>query len=99
MLHNRTGPSRLRRNALNLTPGVTSILGFVYAAASGCNHMVRIARINVDGEDVGIINDPVLDRFPRLAAVGGLVRQVPGPRVNDIRGTRIDRQRLDMYKT
>src|SRR6185369_14574965 len=61
--------SRLRRNALHLAPALTRGLTLVDTAARRSDDVVRIARIDVDRKDVGIVDHSVSDRLPRLTTV------------------------------
>src|ERR1051325_2529702 len=58
--------------------------------------MIRIARVDIDRKDVGIVDDAVLDVSPGLTAVGRFIRQIPGARVDGVDSSRIDGQRLDV---
>src|SRR6185295_9775871 len=96
MLKDRARTAGLRWNALNLFPSLAGCLTFVNATARGSDDVIGIARIDVNREYVGIINDPGLNGFPSLAAVGRLIWKIPGSRVDDVRGSRIDGERLNM---
>src|SRR5919205_1107409 len=69
MLQDGACAARLRRNALNLTPALTACLALVDTAAGRSNNVIWIAWIDIDREDVGVVNDSVLDRIPGLPTV------------------------------
>src|SRR5258705_2524342 len=69
VLHDCSSPARLGRNSLNFAPTLTSRLAFVDPATSGSNDVVGIARINIDGKDVRVINYAILDGPPGLSSV------------------------------
>ena len=92
MLKDRARTAGLRWNALNLFPTFTGCFAFVDSTARGSDDVIWIARIDINRENVGIINDPSLNGFPGLATVGRFVWKIPGSRIDDVRGSRIDRE-------
>ena len=96
MLKDRAGAPRLRGNTLHLVPALAGIPSVIDATASRGDHMIGITRIDIDGEDVGIVDDTVLNYSPGAATVRGFIGKVPGPCVDRIRVAGIDCQRLDM---
>ena len=60
MLHDGACASRLGWNTLHLLPALTSSLAFIDSATCRGNDVVGIARIDIDGKDVGIIDDASL---------------------------------------
>ncbi len=69
MLKYRARPARLRRNALHFAPAITAVLALIDTTARRSNDVVWITRIDVDGEDIGIVDHSVLDHVPGLTAV------------------------------
>src|ERR1041384_1404539 len=61
--------ARLRRNSLHFSPTIAGVLAFVDTAAGGSDDVIWITWIDVDGKEVGIVNDSVLHRLPALPAV------------------------------
>src|SRR5690348_11269902 len=99
MLQDRARASRLRRNTLHLAPAITSVLTLVDTTASRGNDVVRVARIDVDGEDVGVVDDAVLDGRPRLSTVHRFIRQIECAGVNRVGCAWIYRERLDVNQS
>src|SRR5215510_4879491 len=64
MLQDGARAARLRRNTLDLAPALTRGLAFVDAAARRSNYVIGIVRIDINREDVGVVDDAVLDRLP-----------------------------------
>ena len=92
MLQDGARSSRLRRNSLHLSPVVARIASLVDAAASRGDDVVVIARVNVDGKDIRVVNDPVPNGLPGLSAIRCLVGKVPRAGINDIGAARVDGQ-------
>src|SRR6266478_6199538 len=80
-------------------PAISGIPRLIDPAAGRCDYVTRIPRIKIDGKDIGIVDDAVLDNPPGLAAISGLVRKIPGAGIDDVRVMRVDCQRFDMHKT
>src|SRR2546427_13218608 len=99
MLEDGARSSRLRRNALHLSPVVAGSASLVDAATSGSDDVVVIARVNVDGKDIRVVNDSVLNGLQRLSAIRRLVGKVPGAGINDIGAARVDGERFDMNQS
>src|SRR5207253_5299750 len=57
VLQDRSGATRLRRNSLNLVPVFSTVRRFVNAAARRSYDVIRISRIEIDGENIRIIDD------------------------------------------
>jgi hypothetical protein len=58
--------------------------------------VVGVGLVDLDGEDVRVVDDAGLRDAPRLAAVGGLVGQIPGAGVDDVGVARVYGERLDV---
>src|SRR5437016_1837349 len=99
MLHDGACATRLGGYALHLSPLIAGSARLVNATAGRRNYVIVIERIDVDSEDVGIVNDAVLNVAPGASTVSRLVRKIPGAGIDDIGIERIDRQRLDMDQT
>ncbi len=76
MLQDGARPSRLRWNSLHFAPTVAAVSGFIDSAAGGHDYVIRIARIDIDRENIGVVDDAILDASPGLSAIRRLVRQV-----------------------
>src|SRR5437660_6021458 len=94
MLQDGARTARLRWNPLNLVPVLSSIPRVIDSATSRRNYVIRIAWIDVNGKDIRIIDDAVLNNPPGPASVRGLVRKPPCTGIDHVRVARIDRQRF-----
>src|SRR5918992_714478 len=96
MLQNGARTARLRRYSLYLFPKLAAILAFVDAAAGRGKDVIRIARIDVDRKDVGVVNHSLADDLPGLPTINRLERQPERACVNCVVGARVDRERFDV---
>ncbi len=83
-------------NALNPAEELARGLALVDTAAGAGVDGVRFGGVDEDGEDVGVVDDALLDVVPGLAAVGGLPGQVPGAGVDGIGIGGVDGERLNL---
>ena len=84
VLQDRSSTTRLRRDALDLVPVFSTVWRFVNSAARRSYDVIRIPWIKIDGKNIRVIDDAILDNPPRLPTIKRLVRQVPGARVDNI---------------
>src|SRR6185295_4237120 len=90
VLDNGARPSRLRRNTLDFSPAVTRIAGFINSTTGRGDDVVRIARVDINGEDIRVVNDSILNGLPTLPAISRFVRQIPGARVDGVGSPGVD---------
>ena len=83
-------------HALDLVKELGRALALVDAGAGAEIDDRGIVRVDDDGEDVGVVDQALLDAVPGLAPVLGLPGQVPGAGVNDVGVARVDGHRLDV---
>src|SRR5262249_29850990 len=74
----------------------TGSLRFVNTTTRRGDDVIGIARIYIDREDVGVVDDSVLDRLPGLTTISRLVRQIESTGVDRVGRARIDGQRLNV---
>src|ERR1700693_1850926 len=75
-------------------PALRGVGCFINPAASRRYYVVGVPRVDVDGEDVRIVDDALVDDSPVLSTVCALIRKMPSAGVNHVRASRIDGQRL-----
>src|SRR5437016_13144122 len=90
--------TRLRGNPLDLMPALTRIARVIDSTAGRRDHMIGVARIDVDGKDVRIVDDAILYDPPAAAAISALIRKIPGSGVDGICVAGIDCQRFYVHK-
>src|SRR5436305_11282236 len=83
LLQHASAPGR-KRNALNLVEELSGTFALINTGAGAGVNDVWLFGIDDDGENVGVIDDAVLDIVPALAAIAGLPRQIPGTGINYI---------------
>src|SRR6266508_416290 len=77
-------------------PVLSSVRCLINPAASRRDYVVGVPRVYVDGEDIRIVDDTLVDDSPVLTTVCTLVGKMPGAGVNHVRAAGIDGQRLDV---
>src|SRR5690348_8239631 len=80
-------------NALNLVEELARALALVNAGAGAGINNLRLFGINDYRENIGVVDDSILDVVPRTASVGSLPRQMPGSGVDRFRIVRINGNR------
>ncbi len=102
------GPSRMRiyemgttpreRNALDLRPLRAGVFREIDPRTRGREDPLRIVLHDRDREDVGIVEDSLLDREPRLAAVSRLSGKVRRTGENDVRVAWVNGDRVEVQE-
>ncbi len=96
VLHQYSGPPCRGRNSLHLLKLLASVLALINSRTrAGINH-IRILRVHDDGEHIRVFDDALFNAGPIRAAVSRLPRQMPGPRIDNLRISRIDRNGFDL---
>src|SRR5438045_7987251 len=95
LLQHASAPGR-KRNALNLVEELSGTFALINTGAGAGVNDVWLFGIDDDGENVGVIDDAVLDIVPALAAIAGLPRQMPGTGINHIGVGGINLDRLNI---
>ena len=91
------------RNALNLLPMQPGVIAAVNARAGAREDLFGVRWVHREAEHIGIVNHPVMNGHPILAAVSGFPREMKRSGIDDfgiswINGNRIEISQLGIVR-